>query len=104
MPHYIYHNYAGLQCTYSIVASTVDEYECEEIAEAVSGMFTDKITEKFQQLTKFLVNLLEYLLHIRCSIESKADLVKAYFVCYKQVLNFEYKGKGLHTVSLFVHL
>ena len=68
-------------------------------------MVTDKITEKLQQLTKFLVNLLEYLLCIRCNIQSKADLVKAYFVCYKQVLNFEYKGKGLQTIfETTVHL
>ena len=87
--------------THSIVASTVDKYECEEIEKTVSGMFADEIKEKLQQLTEFLVNLLEYLLS--CNIQPKADLVKAYFVCYKQVLNFEYKGKGLHTLYYFLY-
>ena len=61
-------------------------------------MLTDEIMEKLQQLSKFLVNLLDYLLS--CNIQSKADLVKAFFVCYNQVLKFEYKGKGLHSLYL----
>ena len=88
-------------CVFNVVhtllfASTVGKYEYEEIAEAISAMPTDEIMEKLQLLSHFLVNLLDYLLS--CSIQHEADLVVAYFVCYNQVLNFEYKGKGLHTI------
>ena len=54
---------------HSIVASTVDKYGCEEIAEAVSEMFADseettenQFNRELQQLSDFLVDLLHYLL------------------------------------------
>ena len=78
-------------------ASTVDKYGCEEIAEAISGTFTDELTvnefsKEIQQLSKFFVDLLNYL---RCAdIKYEVNLVKAYFKCYNWVLNFEYKGKN----------
>ena len=90
--------HACLQCTYSIVVSTVNKYECEETAEAISRIFTDEIMEQWQQLTKFLVKLLNFLLS--CNLPSQADLAKAYFVCYNQVLKFEYKGKGLYILYI----
>ena len=59
--------------------------------------FTDKPTEnefrkELQQLSNFLLYLLQYLL----KTHDKVDLVKDYFVCYKQILNFEYKGKYMY--------
>ena len=59
-------------------------------------MFTDseettenQFNRELQQLSDFLVDLLHYLLKTK----NEVDLVKAYFVCYNRVLNFERKGK-----------
>ena len=71
-------------------ASTVDKYGHEEIAEAVSGTFTE--SDELTELQQILVNNLDFLLSI--NIKDEADQVKAYFECYNWVLNFGYKGKN----------
>ena len=78
---------------------TVDKYGCEEIAEAVSETFTDELrvnefNKELQQISSFLVKLLNFLLRASAVIKNEVDLVKAYFECYNWVLNFEYKGKN----------
>ena len=89
----------------SLFASTVDGKGCEEIAEAVSGTFTDEPAEnefskELQQLSNFLLDLLRFLL----TTHDKLELVEAYFECYKQILNFEYKGKYDYYATLNVRL
>ena len=89
---------------------TVDEYRREEIAEAVSGLFSDELTgnefsTELEHLSKCLGNnLLDYFL--TCDIESEVDLVTVYFECYNWVLKFEYnlKGKFAHCIfEITVH-
>ena len=77
----------------SIFASTVDKCDkcgCEEITKAVSGTFTEKTENQFnkevKQVSDFLIHLPRFLL----DTQNEVELVKAYFVCYNRVLNFEY--------------
>ena len=83
-----------LYCVY-LLLHTVDRYGGEEITKAVSGMFTDELmtekefSENLQQLSQFLVNLLQFLL----DTENEVDVVRAYSVCFNRVLQFEYEGK-----------
>lgn len=89
LDHYAY--------AFAVFASTVDTYRGEDnITNVVFGMFTNKLmtetefSKDLQRLSKFLVDLLPTLLNT----VDEVNLVKAYFVCFNQVLKFEYEYEG----------